>query len=106
MGNARVIFNAQPSMPLAQWATLGQTLLVFSYRSAAELLNLLANLTGISEISLWCEQQSVALHIVNQIKVLPYRKSNHKPHCNYENVSSITDPSHLGQWVRFIRARI
>nr|CAH0109071.1 unnamed protein product [Daphnia galeata] len=69
VGNARVIFNAQPSMPLAQWATLGQTLLVFSYRSAAELLNLLANLTGISEISLWCEQQSVALHIVNQIKI-------------------------------------
>ncbi|XP_057369530.1 betaine aldehyde dehydrogenase-like [Daphnia carinata] len=69
VGNARVVFNAQPSMPLTQWDQLGQTLLVFSYRSAAELLTLLGNLSGISEISLWCEQQSVALHIVNQIQV-------------------------------------
>ncbi|XP_046456793.1 uncharacterized protein LOC124203933 [Daphnia pulex] len=69
VGNARVIFNAQPSMPITQWGILGQTMLVFSYRSAAELLNVLTNLTGMSEISLWCEQQSIAMHIINQFKV-------------------------------------
>lgn len=69
VGNARVVFDAQPSMPLTQWEKLGQTLLVFSYRSSAELLTLLGNFSGLSEISLWCEQQSVALHIVNQIQV-------------------------------------
>lgn len=73
VGNARVIFNAQPSMPITQWGILGQTMLVFSYRSAAELLNVLTNLTGMSEISLWCEQQSVAMHIINQFKVLRCR---------------------------------
>lgn len=80
VGNARVIFNAQPSMPITQWGILGQTMLVFSYRSAAELLNVLTNLTGMSEISLWCEQQSIAMHIINQFKVLRCRHSNKTNH--------------------------
>ncbi len=56
-------------MPLTQWAQLGQSLLVFSYRSVGELLNVLGNLTGISDISLWAENQSIALHVTNQIQV-------------------------------------
>ncbi len=93
-------------MPITQWGILGQTLLVFSYRSAAELLNVLTNLTGMSEISLWCEHQSVALHIINQFKVL-YTMSSfkyNKPHCNFGRF--VTGTSHLGQWIRFLRARI
>jgi hypothetical protein len=67
-------------MPITQWGILGQTMLVFSYRSAAELLNVLTNLTGMSEISLWCEQQSIAMHIINQFKVLRCRHSNQTNH--------------------------
>ena len=68
-GNARVLINAQPSLPLTQWDRLGQTLLVFSYRTTAELITLLGNLTGLGELALWVEHQAVAWQVISQIQV-------------------------------------
>ena len=108
LGNARIVFDAQPSMPLTQWSQLGQSLLVFSYRSMGELLNLVGNLTGLSEISLWTENQSVALHVTNQIQVL--RDYNCLIIVNrvvkYFYWYGEIGTSHLGQWFRFLRTRL
>lgn len=56
-------------MPIAQLERLGQTLLVFTYRSFPELINILNNLRGVTELSMWLEQQSLAWYIVNQVQV-------------------------------------
>ena len=57
-------------MPLTQMEILGQTLFVFCYRSVNELVNLLGNFPDIGEVSLWSEQQSVALHVIHRIQVV------------------------------------
>lgn len=69
VGNARVVFNAQPSLPVAQWERLGQTLLVLSYRTVPELVTLLGNLVGLNELSLWVDHQAAAWQVINQAQV-------------------------------------
>lgn len=104
VGGARVIFDAQPSLPLTQLEQLGQTLLVFSYRSVTELLTLVGNLSGLSEVSLWSENQSVALHVINQIQV--YCINYQVRVCVKEINRGVikTGSACLGQWVCVIRA--
>lgn len=68
-GNARMLINAQPSLPITQWKRLGQTLLVLSFRTTTELISLLGNLAGLSELSLWVEHQAVAWQVVSHIQV-------------------------------------
>jgi acyl-CoA reductase-like NAD-dependent aldehyde dehydrogenase len=69
VGNARVVLNAQPSMPLTQWDQLGQTLLVMSFRTTPELLTLLGNLIQLTELSLWVEHQSTAWQVIDGIQI-------------------------------------
>jgi len=64
-----MLINAQPSLPITQWERLGQTLLVLSFRTTTELISLLGNLAGLSELSLWVEHQAVAWQVVSQIQV-------------------------------------
>lgn len=66
VGNARVVFNAQPSLPLAQWDRIGQTLLIMSYRTVPELVTLLGNLASLNELSLWVDHQATAWQVINQ----------------------------------------
>jgi len=69
VGNARVVFNAQPSLPLAQWDRIGQTLLIMSYRTVPELVTLLGNLASLNELSLWVDHQATAWQVINQTQV-------------------------------------
>ena len=64
-----MLINAQPSLPITQWERLGQTLLVLSFRTTTELISLLGNLAGLSELSLWVEHQAVAWQVVSHIQV-------------------------------------
>ena len=69
MANARIVLNAQPSMPLCQMNVLGQTQLVLFFRTAPELNTLLTTLTSVTEISLWVDSQTAAWQVIENARV-------------------------------------
>ena len=47
----------------------GQTMFVLSYRSVNELATILANISNLSELSLWVDHQGSAWQLIHQTKV-------------------------------------
>ena len=90
-------------MPITQQERLGQVLLVFSYRSVTELLNLCENLTGLSELSVWGENQSVVWHVINQLQVICGINVCVSMCMNHSGFwPDVTGTTHLYQRIRFV----
>jgi len=68
VGNALVVYNAQLSCLLTQMDNAGQTMFVLSYRSVNELATILANISNLSELSLWVDHQGSAWQLIHQTK--------------------------------------